>query len=162
MFRVYDNENNKWVKDDVFVSQIGDVFIAKKSRMSKFGYEKMNLVSERKYSVQYSIGINDKNGRLIYAGDICKCDIEGGILCVVAYAADKGAYLLFDTENMVYYPILEELWSKVEVVGNVTDNPNMVPAPKNKGEAESAAEDKTDNADEKDESADEKADKESE
>lgn len=134
MFRIYDNEAKKWVKDDAFISQIGDVFIAKKSRMSKFGYEKMQLVSERKYTVQYSIGVNDKNGKLIYAGDICKCDIEDGIICVIAYTAEKGAYLLFDTENMVYYPIVEELWNKIEVIGNVMENGDIIPEPKEKAE----------------------------
>lgn len=126
MYRVYDNKEKRWVKEDVFISQIGDVFVAKKSRMSKFGYEKMSLVSERRYTVQYGIGIDDKNGKTMYAGDIVRLDIEDDILCMVAYAAEMGAYLLFDTADMKYYPIIEEIMDSIEVVGNILDNPDMM------------------------------------
>lgn len=128
MHRVYNKKDKTWLKDEIYISTMGDMFSSKKSFWNKFGLFKLQLISEHKNIVQNAVGVRDKNGRIVFEGDICKCDVDDdkSILCVVGFAPERASYLFFDYEHSVFYPISNECSDRIEVVGNTFDNPELV------------------------------------
>ena len=73
---------------------------------------------------QYT-GVKDKNGTEIYEGDIIKVERDGTIYRVEWLYSGFG---LEPRHNAPYYPSLGnvELREKIEVIGNVHQNPELV------------------------------------
>lgn len=70
---------------------------------------------------QYT-GLTDKNGKKIFEGDICKhiSNYSGNtVISVVTYT--DGCFLAMVDEHSGF-----ELSDKLEVIGNVTDNPELL------------------------------------
>lgn len=126
MYRVYDNQTKKWVREGIYLSPNNDLSTSKKAL---FGTEKLSLASDNRYTWHRDIGLTDKNNKLIFEGDICKCK-DGAFTGVVAYVRERAAYYLLDDEHMTYYPLGIEHMDMVEVVGNVFENQDLLPTSK--------------------------------
>ena len=66
------------------------------------------------------IGIDDKNGRQIFGGDI----LESGT-CVAVVVFEKGAFVLKSNGRYTHKAVIlnQAVW---QVIGNVTDNPELL------------------------------------
>ena len=75
---------------------------------------------------QYT-GLKDKNGQRIFEGDIVRC--ESGRICEVVYFTSPGI-AQFDLKPIAAfdkpYPVLWNLFSGSEVIGNIYDNPELL------------------------------------
>ena len=118
MFRVYDNVTHKWCADEFCLSSYGDLFIVKNT---VFGNDKIELVSENRYTVHNYIGANDKYGNPIFEGDIVRHTEDDDISGVVAYHAEHAEYYVFDEKHGAYYILIAENRDEMQVVGNVFD-----------------------------------------
>lgn len=78
------------------------------------------------YEVEFCTGLKDKNGKLIYEGDIVRCSYgsEYYVGCVV-----------WDYEEIQFsMEVSEELYSfsqhsdshKIEIIGNIHENPDLI------------------------------------
>ena len=114
MFRVYDNVENCWVKDGIYLSPNDDLF---KSKKALFGTEKLSLVSDIRYTWQRDTGLTDKNGKIVFEGDICKAK-DGVFTGVVAYVYEHAGYYLLDDEHMTYYPLGVEYMNMIDTISN--------------------------------------------
>jgi hypothetical protein len=67
-------------------------------------------------------GLEDKNGKLIYEGDILH-EKNGGQNGVVVYRKENAGFCL-DIKNIsCYYPVYP---SSVEIIGNIYENPELL------------------------------------
>lgn len=124
MFRVYDTEKNKWIHDNIYLSHNGDLI----KFNNKFIGNKTKMLSDNRFVIQVSIGMNDKNNCLIYEGDICES--TDGKIGVITYSTDVAAYIFLDYKTSRYYPLGDEICSKIlKIIGNVFDNKNLIPKP---------------------------------
>ena len=124
MYRVYDNKEKCWVRDDFFISPNEDMYISNKRKF----LHKLELVPEQRFVVQREICMNDRNGKQIFEGDICKIT-ERNIIGVIAYIPQHASYYLIDDKNLKYYPLYEKLiFEQVEVIGNVCENNDLLPS----------------------------------
>lgn len=72
---------------------------------------------------QYT-GLMDKNGRRIWENDIVRN--EEGDIGVVQWFEEHAAFMIWNkTKNCVYY-LAENDFSKIEIVGNEFDNPELL------------------------------------
>lgn len=120
-FRVYDNKEKKWVRGVQYLAKNGDLLM---SEHKLFGTEKTSLMSDTRYTWHQDIGYEDKNGRLIYEGDVCRIQTEDKVVeCVVSYIPSYAAYMLVSEVNgeIVLYGFYEEAHDLIEVVSNVFD-----------------------------------------
>lgn len=127
MYRVYDSKEKCWVRDDFFISPNGDMYVSDKRIFPKFSH-KLVLVPEQRFIVQRKIGMDDRNGKPIFEGDICKITARN-VIGVIAYIPQHASYYLLDEKNLKYYPLYEKLIvEQVEVIGNVCENNDLLPS----------------------------------
>ena len=120
-FRVWDNKEQKWVRGVQYIAKNGDLLM---SEHKLFGTEKTSLMPETRYTWHQDIGYEDKNGKMIYEGDVCKIETASGIaICVVSYIPSYAAYMLVNkaNEEVILYGFYEEVRDSIEVISNVFD-----------------------------------------
>lgn len=127
-FRVYDIEEKKWLKDDVYLSSNNELFLLKRGL---FGTIKVPLDAER-YVFHQDIYLYDKKNILVYEGDYIKA-IVGKVdendensedkieIGLVAYAPELSAYIMLCVNSDVFYTLGSDVSSEIEIIGNVFD-----------------------------------------
>ena len=76
---------------------------------------------------QYT-GLTDKNGKRIFEGDIAKV-LQGKDKDIAYVGFENGAFMLYPKTGNIYERTLWEYWYNdwdVEVIGNITDNPELL------------------------------------
>ena len=120
-FRLWNKENNKY-EDDLYY-EAGDLQVAC-----------VNKIFEEYFSdgciIEQCTGLKDKNGKLIYEGDIVQTDYEGVGLDKYIYRWEEPAFYLEPIENgkltgshYYYYAICVE---RCVVIGNIHENPELL------------------------------------
>jgi len=66
-------------------------------------------------------GLKDKNGKEIYEGDIVEFDAHGKKQGVVKYSDTHCHFYIQYSNSIIHY----SLWSKVLIIGNIYENPNL-------------------------------------
>lgn len=124
MYRVYDKKETTWVKENIYLAPNNDLYLAKKNLL---GNITLSLISDNRYVYQIDTGLLDKNKQLIFEGDICKA-IQSGMVGLVSYSSEHGAYVFLDYTEHKWYPLSKEIClNNIEVVGNIFDNPELIP-----------------------------------
>ena len=115
-FRAWDKINDEWVK-------IPHLSLDVETGMLN-GFFDYTEAAKRRYTLEQCTGLRDKNGKLIYEGDIVKRDVK---LYRVDWCQDKLSFVLRSENNQD--DILESLditiWNW-EIIGNIHENPELL------------------------------------
>ena len=123
-YRVYDTEEKKWLKDNIYLNPDGELFLIKRSA---FGWTKLPLaLSEDRYVYHRNIRLQDKNENEIYEGDYIRAHVaeDKDVVGVVAFVQDLSAYVILCEENNEFFTLGSETMEFIQVIGNVFDGFN--------------------------------------
>lgn len=119
MYRVYDKERHKWIKNNIYLSSNGDLYRIKNT----FFGNKLVLLSDERYIWHKSINVFDKNQEEIYEGDYVEAEVDenkivSGMIC---YAYEYASYIILCYDTNEYYYLGSELSEHIKIIGNVFD-----------------------------------------
>ena len=80
------------------------------------------------FTVGQYTGLNDKHGKRIFDGDVAKV-LQGKDKDIAYVGFENGAFMLYPKTGNIYERTLWEYWYNdwdVEVIGNITDNPELL------------------------------------
>ena len=120
-FRVYDNEQNKWVKENVYLNTNGDLFLIKQSL---FGMVKVPLALDaNRYVYHKAIELWDKNQVQVYEGDYLEAQVaeDKTVIGLVAFAHELSAYVILCVDSDEFYTLGSDVSEEISVIGNVFD-----------------------------------------
>lgn len=122
MYRVYDLQNKKWVKENIYLSPHphSDLYLLKKGI---FGRCKLKLISNEKYIVHKDIGLIDKNKFLIYEGDYVEAQVSEDriVIGLIAYIPELASYVILCNDSNEYFTFGTQACDYIQVIGNVFD-----------------------------------------
>lgn len=120
-YRVYDNEKKEWVKDNIYLSPDGELFLIKRST---FGWTKLPLaLSQERYVYHKAIDLWDKNDVQVYEGDYIQAQVgeDKSVIGIVAFARELSSYVILCVDSDEFYTLGSEVTKFIQVVGNVFD-----------------------------------------
>jgi len=120
-YRVYDNEQKKWIKDNIYLNPEGELFLIKKS---VFGAVKVPLaLSQDRYVYHKAIDLWDKNQKQVHEGDYILAQVseDKSVIGLVAFAVELSAWVILCVNSDEFYTLGSETTEFIEVIGNVFD-----------------------------------------
>ena len=123
MYRVYDTQNKRWVKENIYLSPYphSDLYLLRKGF---FGRYKLELVSSEKYIVHKDIGLIDKNKFLIYEGDYVEAQVSEDrvVIGLITYVPELASYVILCNDSNEYFTLGTQVCEYIQVIGNVFDS----------------------------------------
>lgn len=118
-YRVYDNEQKEWVKDNIYMSPDECLF---KIKQGLLGMTKIPLDAER-YIYHKDIGLCDKNSKLIFEGDYIRASVaeDKEVVGIVAYAYELSAWVILCVDSDEFYTLGSNVSAEISIIGNVFD-----------------------------------------
>ena len=120
-YRVYDTEQKKWLKDNVYLNPSGELFLIKQAL---FGMVKIPLALDaNRYVYHKDINLYDKDGILVYEGDYIRARVaeDKEEVGLVSYAHELSAYVILCVNSDTFYTLGSETTEFIEIIGNVFD-----------------------------------------
>lgn len=114
-YRVWDKINEVWIENSLLDTKQGCIA----------GFYMPEKAMKRRIVVEQCTGLKDKNGKLIYEGDIVKTEWFDEKTIYQVVWDEKMACFYFDSKDMFY--LFDDLPAEVtEIIGNIDENPDLL------------------------------------
>lgn len=117
LFRGKDKETGEWVEGCLYLCHDGTCEIS--SYNDDFNIERWTSQVTNESVGQYT-GVNDKNGRKIFEGDIVRINEK----YVDAVIFSNGCFCM--DRQIMMFEFTYQYFDKIEVIGNIHDNPELL------------------------------------
>ena len=125
LFRGKRTDNGEWFEGYLYITHNGEHEISVYNE--EVNIERWTHEVDPSTVCQYT-GLKDKNGKRIFEGDIAKV-LQGKDKDIAYVGFENGAFMLYPKTGNIYERTLWEYWYNdwdVEVIGNITDNPELL------------------------------------
>lgn len=125
MFRIWDTKNNEWLaeSDENALTYYGFTLLGETMLMQPIPINDGSLIIEE------AIGVEDKNGTMIYQGDIIQFVVNDVVYIHEVVKEPELACFTLAREGHMPYSFLEMYQMSVtefEVIGNIHENPELL------------------------------------
>lgn len=120
-YRVYDSEKRCWIKDNIYLTPNGELFLIKRSAL---GWTKLPLaLSQERYVHHRAIDLWDKEDVQVYEGDYVQAQVDGNrsVVGLVTFASELSSYVILCVDSDEFYTLGSEVTEFIQVIGNVFD-----------------------------------------
>lgn len=118
-FRVWCCNNNEWEKDEILISNRGNFKIYRNGIYFGTMKDRPNF-----HVLEQCTGLKDKNGKLIYEGDIIK---YGSKTFKIIFNQGIASFTVELSKAPKWYPCVNKgTMESVEVIGNIHENPELL------------------------------------
>ena len=121
VYRVYDNEKKKWLKNNIYLTPDGKLY---KIKQGILGLTKVPLTLDgERYVYHWAIDLYDRNKKQVYEGDYILAQVseEKNVVGLVAFAHELSSYVILCVDSDDFYTLGSEVSSEIQVIGNVFD-----------------------------------------
>lgn len=119
-FRVWNIENKNFIYDAIYAYD-GNNYKGKDNDGWIYCFGEY-IDKNNEYIVEQCTGLKDKNGKLIYEGDIVNTSNFGK--CFIEWADDEAGFTLHSIETVNYYSIY--CCKDFEIIGNIHENKDLL------------------------------------
>lgn len=128
-FKVYDYKNKKWITDECVLASNGSLFRKIKKLFGKISLELISTEVEinkqdSRFFIYRCTNMFDCNNTMIFEGEILKS--SDGVMGIVNYSNELGAYILLDHKNHTYYMLGQDVCKNLENIGSIIENPDLI------------------------------------
>lgn len=120
-FRVWNIENKNFIYDAIYAYD-GNNYKGKDNDGWIYCFGEY-IDRNNEYIVEQCTGLKDKNGKLIYEGDIIKTR-QHTQNCIVVWFDKDSSFSLKSTTSDEYYPIY--CYDGFEIIGNIHENKDLL------------------------------------
>ena len=126
MYRIYDLKKKRWKNNNIYIAPNETVFIIEKLPFKS--KDKLIAADEDRYIIHRDTGLTDKQGVVVYEGDIVKAEVEDNtfIIAEVVYLHVTASYVIMSFKAETWYDLGTQVCDRIEVVGNVFDTPDLL------------------------------------
>ena len=128
LFRGKRTDNGEWIEGYLVEKTIFSIF---DTHLSFVIYKKPTNIYHEEYreidpsTVGQYTGLTDKNGTKIFEGDIVQ-NTANGNFGIVRWYDEHAAFVIHGINDNKTYWLFDNDFSKVRIVGNIYDNPELV------------------------------------
>lgn len=116
-FRVWCEDSQEWEKDTILISN-KNMYEIRNDKFTKY-----TNIDPKNHIINFSTGLRDKNGKLIYEGDIVKLTEDENIYNII-FEEDKARFLI--SSKTFDFMFSSHLIKDIEVIGNIYENPELL------------------------------------
>lgn len=132
-FRIWDNEENKYIYDDIGVISIKNIkgpyknLVCESKAMDKEIKISIKTLFYDRYEIELWTGLTDKNGKKIYEGDIVEFtdDFDDIYFLKINFSCIYGVSFT-DDDNANFEINIGLIKESFEVVGNIHENKDLL------------------------------------
>lgn len=119
-FRVWCKTNQEWEKDEICITNRGQYIITNTNPK----FTRITNIDPQYHEINFCTGLKDKNGRLIYEGDIVS---DAQYKYVVEWSLNNGYFVRKPwIEQLFTYRIDIGCTKNTIVIGNIYENPELL------------------------------------
>ena len=128
-FRFWNKKNNAYIKSNKLIYNDGTYTQVGTKQMNNGLYHSYIVNEYNTFDIipEQCTGLKDKNGKLIYEGDIVEVSkaYENGIYKIEFCQADC-EYNLYNEDGNFIYQLTKNMANFIEVIGNIHENPELL------------------------------------
>ena len=120
-FRVWEEREKEYDTWSYILDDSGNLF--------RNAYGALIKCDKKDYIIEQYTGLKDKNGEMVYEGDIVLDCYDGDDAFIVEWDKDTASFILTDTDNIICVNFYEYFPDKeLEVIGNIHENQELLEA----------------------------------